>query len=401
MKGVENLNKHDFPVLDSGITYLDSGASSLKPRVVVEAMNDYYYNYGVNIHRGVYQMSYLATEAYDKSREIIASFVNADSKEIVFTRGASSALNLVASSYGMTNINEGDEIVVSELEHHSQLMPWQNVARVKKAKLVYVPLTKEGRITLEGVKKVVTKKTKVIALTYVSNVMGYLTPVKEIIDYAHKLGIIVSLDAAQAAPHMKIDCKTLDVDFLAFSGHKMCGPTGIGVLYGKYELLQQMPPIEFGGDMNDSVDLYDSNFKDAPYKFETGTMPIAEVIGLRRAIEYLEEIGLSNIHSHEMKLREYAIERMKDLEGITIYNEVSDTGIISFNIDEVHPHDAASVFDQNGVCLRAGHHCAQPLTNWLGVIATLRVTFYLYNTVSDVDRFIDSLIEARDFFSQF
>ncbi len=394
------MKKSDFPTLKDGITYLDSGASSLKPASVIEAMDAYYNDYGVNIHRGVYALSYQATDKYEESRKNIADYINALFEEVVFTRGASSALNLVASSYGLANVEEGDEIIVSELEHHSSVLPWQNVAKIKKAKLVYVPLDTEGRITVEAFKNVLSDKTKVVAITYVSNVMGYITPLKEIIELAHERDIVVTVDAAQAIPHKKIDVKDLDCDFLSFSGHKMLGPTGIGVLYGKKDLLNSMDPIEFGGDMNDNVDLYDASFKDTPYRFETGTMPIAEVIGLSEAVNYLRSIDF-DIMEHEQELRSYAIEKMKHIEGVTIYNPTAETGIISFNIDGVHPHDAASVFDQNGVCLRAGHHCAQLITKWLGQHATLRATFYIYNDRSDVDKFIKSVIDARDFFMQF
>lgn len=394
------MNKSDFPTIKEGITYLDSGASSLKPTSVIEAMDTYYKDYGVNIHRGVYGLSYQATDKYEESRQNIADYINALFEEVVFTRGASSALNLVASSYGLANVEEGDEIIVSELEHHSSVLPWQNVAKIKKAKLVYIPLDKEGRITVDSFKSVVTDRTKVVAITYVSNVMGYITPLEEIIKYAHERDIIVTVDAAQAIPHKRIDVKQLDCDFLSFSGHKMLGPTGVGVLYGKKHLLNAMDPVEFGGDMNDNVELFDASFKNTPYRFETGTMPIAEVIGLSEAVNYLRNLDF-DIMAHEQKLKNYAIDKLRNIEGVTVYNPTAETGIIAFNIDGVHPHDAASVFDQNGVCLRAGHHCAQLIIKWLGQHATLRATFYIYNDLSDVDRFIESVIDARDFFMQF
>jgi len=397
---VNNLNKLDFPTIKNGLVYLDSGASSLKPVQVLDAMDTYYREYGVNIHRGVYSLSYQATQKYEEARQNVADYINAKYEEVIFTRGASSALNLVASSYGMEHVNEGDEIIVTELEHHSSLLPWQNVAKVKKAKLVYIPLDSEGRITVDNFKSVVTKKTKVLAITYISNVLGYITPLKEITEHAHKQNIIVTVDAAQAIPHHEIDVVDLDCDFLSFSGHKMCGPSGIGVLFGKKELLNKMAPVEFGGDMNDNVDLYDASFKDTPFRFETGTMPIAEAIGLSAAVDYLKSVEF-NILEHELKLKTYAVEKLSKITGITVYNPNSDTGIIAFNIDGVHPHDAASVFDQNNICLRAGHHCAQLIIKWLGVLATLRVTFYIYNTIEDVDKFIESVIEARDFFNQF
>lgn len=397
---VDKIRK-DFPVLDDqSLVYLDTAASSLKPHKVLEAMDEYYEKYGVNVHRGVYNMSYVATTKYEEAREKVASFINADFNEVVFTRGASNALNLVASSYGLNQLTKNDEIIVSELEHHSHVLPWQNVSRITGAKLVYVPLTEDGRITIENVKTVLNNNTKVVALTYVSNVMGYITPLKEIIELAHEHGAIVSVDAAQAVPHMTVDVKKLDCDFLAFSGHKMVGPTGIGVLYGKRNLLESMPPIEFGGDMNDNVDKFDASWKEAPYKFETGTPPIAEAIGLGAAIDYLSQFDMNDVHDHIMELRAYTVEKMNTLKGITVHNPVTETGIISFNLDGVHPHDAITYFDQDNICMRAGHHCAQLVIKWLDVPATLRATFYLYNNKQDCDTFIDSLKRAREFFTE-
>ena len=281
-----NLRK-DFPVLENNPTlvYLDTCATSLKPQCVIDKLNEYYQKYGVNVNRGVYGLSYQATEEYEETREIVAKFINAKTNEVVYTKGASNGLNLVAMSYGMENINEGDEIIVSELEHHSNLLPWQHIAKVKKATLKYIELDSTGRLTIEAFKKVLSDKTKVVAITYVSNVMGYITPIEEIIKLAHSKNAIVVVDAAQAVPHMKIDVKKIDADFLAFSAHKMFGPTGFGILYGKYKLLQKMSPIEFGGDMNDFVEKYESEYKDAPYKFETGTPPIAEAIAFKEAIK--------------------------------------------------------------------------------------------------------------------
>lgn len=394
-----NLLKKDFPVLDDKtLVYLDTAASSLKPKQVIKKLDEYYEKYSVNVHRGVYSLSYVATELYEESRRKVSEFINASFDEIVFTRGASSALNLVATSYGLNNLTSEDEIIVSELEHHSQVLPWQNVSNITKAKLVYVPLNIEGRITIENFKKVLNKNTKVVALNYVSNVMGYISPIKEIIRLSHEVGAIVSVDAAQAAPHKQLDVKDLDCDFLSFSGHKMLGPTGIGVLYGKKELLNAMPPIEFGGDMNDNVNLYDASWKDTPYKFETGTPPIAGAIGLGAAIDYLKEIGMENIATHELKLKDYTVKKLLEIEDIIVYNKTSDTGIITFNIDGVHPHDAVTFFDGDNICMRAGHHCAQLIIKWLEVLATLRVSFYLYNTIEDCDKFIESVKNARDFF---
>ena len=395
--------RNDFPVLRNNpdLAYLDSAAMALKPDCVIKAVNDYNTKLGVNVHRGVYRLSYEATDLYEEARETIAKFINASFEEVVFTRGASSALNLVAMSYGMENLHEGDEIITSELEHHSSHMPWMNVCKHTGAKIKYVPLNSEGRITVEAFKSVLTDKTKVVALTYVSNVMGYVTPIREIIKLAHEKGAVVSLDGAQAVPHMKVDVKKLDCDFLSFSGHKLCGPTGIGVLYGKKKLLDKMPPIEFGGDMADTVTRDSMTFKDAPYKFETGTPMIAGAIGLAEACKYLDSIGLEYIAEHERYLRGLAISELKKIEGINIYNETCETGIISFNVEGVHPHDAASVFDNNNVCIRAGHHCAQLITSWLGTIGTVRASFYLYNDEEDVKKFVESVKEAKDFFGMF
>ncbi len=391
--------KKDFPILDDKtLIYLDTAASSLKPKQVINKLEEYYEKYSTNVHRGVYNLSYVATEMYEQSRRKACEFINADFDEIVFTRGASSALNIVASSYGLNNLTSDDEIIVSELEHHSQVLPWQNVSNITKAKLVYVPLNKEGRITIENFKKVLNNKTKVVALNYVSNVMGYVTPIKEIIKLSHNVGAIVCVDAAQAAPHKKIDVKDIDCDFLAFSGHKMLGPTGIGVLFGKKELLKEMPPIEFGGDMNDNVNLYDATWKDSPYKFEAGTPPIAGAIGLGAAMDYINDIGIENIAIHEKKLKDYTVSKLLEIEDVVIYNKDAETGIISFNINSVHPHDAVTFFDGDNICMRAGHHCAQLIIKWLKVVATLRVSFYLYNTIEDCDRFIESVKNARDFF---
>jgi len=391
----------DFPVYSKRgpLTYLDSAASALTPQVVIDAISDYYINRPVNVHRGVYQLSHEATNDYERARQTVADFINARFEEVIFTRGASSALNLVAQSFGANHINAGDEIIVSELEHHSSVLPWQQLARQKGAKLVYVPLEK-GRITLEGVTSVMTARTKVIALTHVSNVMGTITPIKPIIEAAKARSIITVVDAAQSAPHMSLDVKALDADFLAFSGHKVLGPTGVGVLYGKYDLLEMMPPLEWGGDMIDVVEKHTATHKNPPFKFETGTPPIAQAIGLARALDYLQALGLDTIHRHEVTLKDQAIAAMQDIEGVTVYNADTDTGIITFNLDRVHPHDAVSFFDEKNIALRAGHHCAQLLMHYLEVPATLRASFYLYNTEADVSHFINALKEARQFFTE-
>ena len=394
--------KNDFPVLvnNPNLAYLDSGASSLKPKCVIDKLDEYYNKYGVNVNRGVYKLSYQATVEYEETRAVVAKFLNAKQSEIVFTKGASNGLNMLAQSYGLDNVHEGDEIITSELEHHSNGLPWLNVAKRKKATLKYVELDNEGRITVENFKKVLSNKTKVVALTYVSNVMGYITPVEEIIKLAHEVGAVVILDAAQAVPHMQIDVKKLDVDFLAFSAHKMLGPTGFGILYGKYKYLKNMEPVEFGGDMNDNVELFDVTYKDAPYKFETGTPPIAEAIAFKEAIKYINSVGYDKIQEHEKALLDYAMNKLKQIDGIEIYNPTTETGIISFNVSGIHPHDVATIYDEKNIALRAGHHCAQLITKWLGCTGTLRATIYLYNDYEDIDRFIDATKEAAEYFKE-
>ncbi|MFI3252482.1 MAG: SufS family cysteine desulfurase [bacterium] len=398
-----NKYKNDFTLFKENpkLVYLDSAASSLKPDVVIDKVENYNRSIGVNVHRGVYNLSYQATDLYERARTNVSKFINSKFNEIVFTRGCSSALNLVASSYGEANIKENDEIIVSELEHHSNLIPWQKLCERKNAKLIYVPLTQEGKITVDNFKSVLTDNTKIVALNHVSNVMGYETPVKEIITLSHEKNAIVVIDGAQATPHMNVDVKELDCDFYAFSGHKMCAPTGIGVLYGKYKLLQGMDPIEFGGDMADVVTTTTTTYKDAPYKFEAGTPIIAGAIGLGEACVYLKNIGLDKIKEHEIKLATLCLKELENVEGVSVYNKNSNSGIITFNVDNVHPHDAASVFDKNNVCLRAGHHCAQPITTFLKQLSTLRISFYFYNTEEDVKVFIDSVKEVVEFFGKF
>lgn len=394
--------RKNFPIYDNvpDVVYLDNGATSLKPKCVLDKMNEYYANYGVNIHRGVYHLSYKATDEYDIAREKVAKFINATFDEVIFVRNASEALNLCCLTYGEKNIQEGDEIITSELEHHSSVLPWQVLAKKKKAKLVYIPLDENGRITIDNFKKVLTNKTKVVAITYVSNVMGYLTPLKEIIKLAHEVNTIVVCDAAQAVAHMKVDVKDLDCDFLAFSGHKMMGPTGVGVLFGKKKILRTLNPLLYGGDMNEEVDKENVQVKDIPSRFETGTPAIAEAIGLGAAIDFINSIGYDYIHEYTKSLYDYTIEKISKLDGITIYNKNPEVPIIAFNITGIHPHDAATVFDEGKVCLRAGHHCAQLLTKWLNCVGTLRGSFYIYNTKEDADKFIEKVKETIDFFKR-
>lgn len=394
--------KNDFPVLvnNPGLVYLDSGATALKPQCVIDKTLEYYEKYGVNVNRGVYSLSYQATLEYEETRSITAKFLNAKEKEIVYTKGASNGLNLIALSYGGYNLNPGDEVLTTELEHHSNVLPWQNICAIKGATLKYIPLDSEGRITVDAFKKTLTNKVKVVVITHVSNVMGYITPVKEIVKLAHEVGAIVVVDAAQSVPHMKIDVKDLDCDFLAFSAHKMFGPTGFGILYGKYKYLKDMHPVEYGGDMIDEVYKQTSTYKDAPYRFETGTPPIAEAIAFKEAIKYIESIGFDKIQAHEKALLDYTMEKLKQIDGITVYNKTTETGIISFNINNVHPHDASTVFDEKNICLRAGHHCAQLIIKWLGVVGTLRACIYVYNDFEDMDKFIEGVKDAAQYFKE-
>ncbi|NNU98689.1 cysteine desulfurase [Geobacillus sp. DSP4a] len=394
-----------FPILHQDVNghplvYFDSAATSQKPLPVIEALDRYYREYNSNVHRGVHTLGTKATDAYEGAREKVRRFLNAQStQEIIFTRGTTASLNLVASSYGRANVKEGDEIVITYMEHHSNLIPWQQLAKQTGATLKYIPMQEDGTIDLRDVEATVTEAAKIVAIAHVSNVLGTINPVREIARIAHERGAVVVVDAAQSAPHMKVDVQELDCDFLALSGHKMCGPTGIGVLYGKKKWLEQMEPVEFGGEMIDFVELYDSTWKELPWKFEGGTPIIAGAIGLGAAIDFLEQVGLDAIAAHEHELAQYALERMADIEGVTVYGPKERAGLVTFNIDGVHPHDVATVLDAEGIAIRAGHHCAQPLMKWLGVTATARASFYLYNTKEEIDRFIAALQKAKEYFS--
>ncbi|SES37848.1 cysteine desulfurase [Salipaludibacillus aurantiacus] len=393
-----------FPILDQEVNghplvYLDSAATSQKPQQVIDAVEDYYKRYNSNVHRGVHTLGSLATDGYEGAREKVRGFINAKSmEEIVFTRGTTTAINTVAASYGRANVKQGDEIVITPMEHHSNIIPWQQLAKSTGATLKYIPLKEDGTIDLNDVEETVTENTKIVSVMHVSNVLGTINPVKEIAEIAHKNGAVMVVDGAQAVPHMKVDVQDLDADFYAFSGHKMCAPTGIGVLYGKKKLMKNMEPVEFGGEMIDFVGLYDSTWKELPWKFEGGTPIIAGAIGLGAAIDFLEEIGLENIKQHEQKLADYAIAQLKDIDGVTVYGPEKRAGVVTFNCEDVHPHDVATVLDAEGVAVRAGHHCAQPLMKWLDVTATARASFYLYNNEEDVDAFVKALIKTKEYF---
>lgn len=397
-----------FPILHQEINghplvYLDNAATTQKPVQVIEAVNDYYRKYNSNVHRGVHTLGSKATDGYEGAREKVRKFLNAKSTaEIIFTRGTTTALNLIAQSYGLANVKEGDEIVITYMEHHSNIIPWQQVAKIKGAVLKYIPLQEDGTISLEDVKATITDKTKIVSVVYISNVLGAINPVKEIAKIAHEHGAVMVVDGAQSTPHLKVDVQDLDCDFYCLSGHKMLAPTGIGALYGKKELLENMEPIEFGGEMIDFVGLQDSTWKELPYKFEGGTPIIAGAIGLGAAIDFINEIGLDNIAAHEQKLVAYAMNEMSQIDGLTIFGPKDATkrsGLITFNLDEVHPHDVATVLDSEGIAVRAGHHCAQPLMKWLKQSATARASFYVYNTEEEVDKLVKGLVRTKEYFS--
>lgn len=399
--------KSYFPILDQEVNghklvYLDSAATSQKPVQVIEAMKHYYEFDNSNVHRGVHTLGNRATDRYEGAREKVRKFINAQStQEIIFMRGTTTALNTVASSYGRANVVEGDEIVITHMEHHSNIIPWQQLAKEKKATLKYIELEADGTLSLDKVRATITPKTKIVSVSMASNVLGTINPIKEIAQIAHANGAVMVADCAQAAPHMKLDVQNLDVDFLGFSGHKMCGPTGIGVLYGKKEHLEKMEPIEFGGEMIDFVGLYESTWKELPWKFEGGTPIIAGAIGLGAAIDFLTEIGLDTIAEHEHKLVGYAMDQLETIDGLKIFgprDPMKRCGLVTFNLDDVHPHDVATVLDMNGIAVRAGHHCAQPLMKCLQQVATARASFYLYNTEEDIDRLVAGLRSAKEYF---
>lgn len=404
-----NVNEilKDFPILNQKVNnnrlaYLDTTATSQTPIQVIDVIADYYKRYNSNVHRGVHTLGSIATDGYESARETVRRFINAKYfEEIIFTRGTTSSINIVAHSYGDANISEGDEIVVTEMEHHANIVPWQQLAKRKHASLKFIPMTDDGELTIENIKATINDNTKIVAITHVSNVLGTINDIKTITDIAHEHGAIVSVDGAQAAPHMDLDMQSLDVDFYSFSGHKMLGPTGIGVLYGKRALLDKMEPVEFGGDMIDFVEKYDASWADLPTKFEAGTPLIAQAIGLAEAIRYIENLGFDAIQAHEHELTTYAYDKMSEIEGIEIYGPPKDrrAGVITFNMVDVHAHDVATAVDTEGVAVRAGHHCAQPLMKWLNQSSTARASFYIYNTKEDIDQLVESLKQTKEFFS--
>ena len=401
-----NNIKKDFPLLENeNITYLDSGATTQKPIQVIKAVEEFYQKYNANPHRGAYSLSVEATEQYENTRTKIAKFINAKHREeIIFSKNATESLNLIAYSYGLDNLKKDDEVVISIMEHHSNLVPWQKMTKQTGSKLNYMYINENYEITDEEIENKITDKTKIVGITHVSNVLGTINNVKKIIKYAHKKGAIVIVDASQSIPHMKIDVQELDADFLVFSGHKMLAPLGIGVLYGKREILNKMTPFLMGGDMIEYVYEQETTFAPLPNKFEAGTQNVEGVIGLGAAIDYIENLGYDKIQGIEHEVISYARQELSKLDYLTLYttpNEENHSSVISFNINGVHPHDVASILDSEGVCVRSGNHCAQPLMRFLGIDSTCRASFYIYNTKDDVDKLVKALDKAYGMFKNY
>jgi len=399
--------RRDFPILQREVNgrplvYLDSAATSQKPDVVISAIDHYYRWYNANVHRGIHKLSEESTAAYEEARAKVARFIGARSaRECIFVRNTTEGINLVAYAWGRKHVGPGDEILLTEMEHHSNLVPWQRLAEEKGARLRFIPVTDDGYLDLSRLDELLTERTRLVSLIHMSNVLGTINPVEEITRRAHERGAIVLVDGAQSVPHFPVDVQALDCDFLAFSGHKMCGPTGIGVLYGRRHLLEEMDPFLGGGDMIKEVHLYQSRWNDVPWKFEAGTPSIVEGIGLGVAVDYLTHVGLEAIHEHEQRLVHYGLERIAAIKGVTIYGPRSPEdkgGVITFNVAGIHPHDLATVLDRVGVAIRAGHHCAMPLHERYGIPASSRASFYLYTTFTEIDALADALEQAKAVF---
>lgn len=400
------MKREDFPILNNReMAYLDNGATTQKPKQVLEKLAKFYENENANPHRGAYALSIEATEVYENTRKKIAEFINAkNSEEIIFSKNATESLNLLAYSYGLDNLKENDEVVLSIMEHHSNIVPWQYVTKKTKSKLKYMYINDNFEISEKEIEEKITDKTKIVGITHVSNVLGTINPVKDIIQYAHKKGAIVILDASQSIPHFKIDVQDLDADFVVFSGHKMLAPLGIGVLYGKKELLQKMNPFLMGGDMIEYVHEQETTFAPLPNKFEAGTQNVEGVVGLGAAIDYINKIGYENIEKEEKELTEYARKELEKLDFLDLYltpNQENHSSVFSFNIKGIHPHDVASILDTEGVYVRSGNHCAQPLLRYLGIDSTCRASLYFYNTKEEIDKLVKALIKTNNIFARF
>jgi cysteine desulfurase / selenocysteine lyase len=398
--------REDFPVLDQEVrpgvplVYLDNAATSQKPYVVIDAMNDFYTRYNANVHRGIHKLSEQATDAYEGARKRIARFINAAShREIIYTRNATESINLVAWSWGRTNLGPGDVVLSTEMEHHSNIVPWQMIAEQVGCEVRYVPAREDGEFDWEAFEGLLDERVKLVTVTHMSNVLGTILPVKRLADAAHAVGALFLVDGAQSAPHLPVDVQAMDADFFAFSAHKMLGPTGIGVLYGRRELLEAMPPFMGGGDMIKRVELAASQWNDLPWKFEAGTPAIAEAIGFGAAVDYLEKIGMENVHAHEVAITGYALERLAEVPGVRVLGPADPThkgGVAAMVMDDVHPHDIAQILDHHGIAIRAGHHCAMPLHQSYNVVASARASFYLYNTFEEVDRLVEGLYAVKE-----
>ena len=396
-----NEINEEFPILNRKINgkrmvYLDSAATSQKPLQVIKAVDDYYRNYNANVHRGIYQLSVEATEAYESAHDEVASLINANPEEIIFTRGTTESLNLVAYSLG-NKIKDG-EILLSKMEHHSNLVPWQQLAKRNNLKLKFFNLTENGELDLSNINELINKNTKIVSLTQVSNVLGTINPVKEIAKIAHDSNALFVADSAQGVPHMEVNVKNLDVDFLAFSGHKMLAPTGIGALYGKKEILEEMDPFMFGGDMIREVKLNESTWNTLPWKFEAGTPNISGGIGFGAAVKYIKKIGIDNIENHEKNIVKYAYDKLNEMDNVEIYGPEKRSGLISFNLKGIHAHDVSSILDESGIAIRGGHHCCMPLMEHLGIAGNARASFYIYNNEEDVDILVKGLEEVKRIF---
>jgi cysteine desulfurase/selenocysteine lyase len=395
--------RSDFPVLDrEGLVYLDSAATSQKPRQVIEAIDSYYRHSNANIHRGVYSLAREATDLFEGARERVAAFTGWEPTSTIFTKNATEAINLVAYSWGRHQLHEGDEVLITQMEHHSNIVPWQLACAERGAKLRYLSVSDEGTLSLDELDEVLAGgRVKLVAFAHISNVLGTLNPVEEIVRRARAAGAVTLIDGSQAVPQLPLDLTGIDADFYAWTGHKALGPTGIGILHGRRELLEAMPPFLGGGDMIARVGFDESTWNELPWKFEAGTSPIAEGVGLGAAVDYLSGIGMDNVRAHERDLTSYALERLPEVEGITLFGPLDPDrrgGVVSFAIDGIHPHDIAELCDREGVCIRAGHHCAQPLMRQLGVAATARASFHVYNSRDDVDRLVEALGKAREVF---
>ncbi|MBI2650555.1 cysteine desulfurase [Candidatus Woesearchaeota archaeon] len=398
---VEQIRK-DFPILqrkvhNKPLVYFDNAATSQKPKQVIDALNFYYNNYNANVHRSIHQLGEEATAAYEKAREKIAEFINAQYQEIIFTKNSTEGLNLIA--YSLTSsLKPGDEIVISQLEHHSNFVPWQQMAKHLGLKLKFIKINEEAELDENSIRETITKNTKIVSVNHISNAIGTINPVEEITKIAHENGALMVVDGSQSAPHMPLDMKKINSDFYVFTGHKMLGPTGVGVVYGKKELLENMRPFLYGGEMINEVKFEDTTFNQLPWKFEAGTPNIAEGIGLGVAVDYLKKVGMKQIFERDREIVDYAMERMKNIDGITIYGPKERGSIISFNVHGVHAHDVSQILDSEGVAIRAGHHCCMPLMSVLGVTATARASFYLYNTEQEIDTFINAIHKVKKVF---